>query len=73
MKHTYGFFFVIVKLKPAAQAVGPDQTWKKTIFLHEQGLSPNNFTRNSCINYNKSEFATKQHKMYEQNGTATQL
>ena len=28
-------------------------------FLNEEGLSQNNFTQNSSVNYNKSEFATK--------------
>ena len=40
------------------------KTWKKTPFLHEQGLSQNYFTQNSCVNYNKGEFATKQRKIY---------
>ena len=39
------------------------QARQKTTVLHEQGLSPNYFTQNRCVNYNKSEFATKQHKM----------
>ena len=37
---------------------------KNTTLLHEQGLSQNYFTRNRCVNYNKSDFATKQRKMY---------
>ena len=32
--------------------------------LYKQGLSQNYFTQNSCVNYNKSKFATKQRKMY---------
>ena len=40
------------------------QTWKKTTFLHEQGLSQNYSTQSRCVNYNKHEFATKQCKMY---------
>ena len=35
---------------------------EKTTFLHKQGLRPNYFTR--CVNYNKSEFWTKQCKLY---------
>ena len=37
---------------------------KKTTLLHEQGLSQNYFTQNGCVNYSKTEFATKQRKMY---------
>ena len=39
------------------------QTWKKTIFLHKQGLIQNHFNWKKCINFDKSEFARKQHKM----------
>ena len=35
---------------------------EKATFLHEQGLSQNYPTQNRCVNYNKSEFATKQRK-----------
>ena len=40
------------------------QTWKKTTFLHKEGLSQNYYTQYRAINYNKSEFATKQRKVY---------
>jgi hypothetical protein len=37
---------------------------KRQYFLHEQGLIQNHFTQTRCVNYNKSEFATKQRKMF---------
>ena len=36
------------------------QTLKKTtFFLHKQGLIHNCFTRKKCVNFDKSDFATK--------------
>ena len=37
---------------------------EKTTFLHKQRLHQNYVTQNRCVNYKKSEFATKQQKMY---------
>ena len=40
------------------------QRWKKTTFLHKQVFSQNYFTGKNCLNCNKSEFTSKQCKMY---------
>ena len=44
---------------------------EKEIFLHEQGLSQNEFTQNRCVSYNNIEFARKQHKKYLTTGMST--
>ena len=37
---------------------------RKDFFLHKQGLIKNYFNHKKCVNFDKSEFASKQRKMY---------
>ena len=40
------------------------QTWKKTFFYTQARFDQNLFYQKKCVNFNNSEFATKQQKMY---------
>ena len=40
------------------------QIWKKTIFVTLARVDPKLFCLKKCVNFDKSEFATKQRKMY---------
>ena len=46
---------------------------EKENFLTQARFNPKLFYPKKCKNFDKSEFATKQRKMYEQNKTATHL
>ena len=37
-----------------------DQTWKKTFFFTQARFDPKLFYLKKCLNFDKSEFATKQ-------------
>ena len=40
------------------------QTWKQAIFFTQARFDPKLFYPKKCVNFEKSEFATKQRKIY---------